>query len=245
MATIISNKLDSANNRLNPSRFNDRYFILKSLRNTISSIVQTYLSINRKMLIVDFGCGSMPYRPIFEPYVFEYIGVDLPNNLDANSYTSMDSKTELPTDLADVVLSTQVLEHVNSPTCYLQECYRILKPNGVLILSTHGYWPYHPGPSDLWRWTSSGLSKIVKEAGFYVVEVKGLMALAPTAIQLFQDAVRSKVPRFTKPLLVFCIQSLISILDRFCSQGERNRDACVLMVVALKKEVEHLATEDC
>ena len=232
MAIINPNKLGS--NHLNPSRFNDRYFILNSLSNTINSIVRTYLPINTKMVIVDFGCGSMPYRPIFEPYVREYIGVDLSSNPDAGLYTSMDSKTELPNELADVVLSTQVLEHVNSPAGYLKECYRILKPKGILILSTHGYWPFHPNPSDLWRWTSSGLSKMIKESGFYITEVKGLMGLAPTALQLFQDAARSKVPRFIKPLFVLLIQTFISILDRSCSQSERDQDACVLMVVASK-----------
>lgn len=243
MAILNPNRIRS--NHLNPSRFNDRYFILNSLSNTISSIVQTYLPINSKIVIVDFGCGSMPYRPIFEPYMRKYIGVDFPSNPQADLHISIDNKTELPNETADVVLSTQVLEHVSSPAGYLQECFRILKPKGILILSTHGYWPYHPDPSDLWRWTSSGLFKIISEAGFQVNEAQGLIGLAPTAVQLFQDALIPKIPRCLKPLLVFSMQSLISLLDRSCPQSERNRDACVLMVVASREGVERLATEDC
>ncbi len=40
----------------------------------------------------------------------------------------------------DVVLSHSVIEHVESPETYLSECFRVLRPGGVLFLSTPPYY---------------------------------------------------------------------------------------------------------
>jgi SAM-dependent methyltransferase len=100
----------------------------------------------------------MPYRALFEPYVAKYIGVDLPSNIEADLTVAPHWEMLLPGDGADVVLSTQVLEHVETPLAYLNDCYRMLKHGGLLILSTHGYWMYHPDPHDYWRWNHAASS---------------------------------------------------------------------------------------
>src|SRR3546814_1646938 len=90
-------------------------------------------------------------------------------------------------EYADIVLSNQVLEHVDSPQGYLEEARRLMKPDGVLLLSTHGYWFYHPTPNDYWRWTSAGLRKTMEASGFEIVEFTGIMGLISSGLQLFQD----------------------------------------------------------
>jgi SAM-dependent methyltransferase len=40
----------------------------------------------------------------------------------------------------DLVLSHSVIEHVDSPEGYLSECFRVLRPGGVLFLSTPPYY---------------------------------------------------------------------------------------------------------
>ena len=79
-------------------------------------------------------------------------------------------KDSVPAELADYdcVLSTQVLEHVLSPTAYLAEAYRVLRPGGHLLLSTHGLFEDHFCPYDYWRWTVYGLRKLVEETGFKI-----------------------------------------------------------------------------
>jgi hypothetical protein len=34
-----------------------------------------------------------------------------------------------------------------------------------VLASTHGIYPYHPNPEDLWRWTHSGLERLFRENG--------------------------------------------------------------------------------
>ena len=70
----------------------------------------------------------------------------------------------LPAEAADYdcILSTQVLEHVEDPAAYLQECYRVLSPGGHLLLTTHGIFEDHAVPRDYWRWTAVGLQRMIE-----------------------------------------------------------------------------------
>ncbi|MEI6150594.1 MAG: methyltransferase domain-containing protein, partial [bacterium] len=92
--------------------------------------------------------------------------------------------TQEPSDSYDVVLSTQVLEHVENPAAYLAECRRILKPGGQLFLTTHGMYEEHGCPHDYFRWTSEGLEKLVASSGFQVVESYKLTTELRCIIQL-------------------------------------------------------------
>src|SRR5262249_3062892 len=74
----------------------------------------------------------------------------------------------------DCVLSTQVLEHVQDPETYLQECCRVLRPGGHLLLTTHGIYEDHGCPYDYWRWTADGLKCILQGAGLEVQSAKKL-----------------------------------------------------------------------
>ena len=40
-----------------------------------------------------------------------------------------------------------------------------MRPGGRVLLSTHGVYPYHPNPEDLWRWTHSGLDRLFRDNG--------------------------------------------------------------------------------
>lgn len=225
------------NSRLYPPRRSDRFYILSLLRDTMESIAgDGYIAKREGLVLVDLGCGTMPYRPIFERYVSEYIGVDLPGNQAANFHADLNGIAGLSDGFADIVLSTQVLEHMEQPLIYLRESYRLLKPNGLLILSTHGYWIYHPNPRDLWRWTADGLRSVVEGVSFRILDFQGLMGLAPTAVQLLQDACLPRIPRFVRPSFSWFMQTAAILLDKLHSPSERAREACVFVVVARKTE---------
>lgn len=123
--------------------------------------------------VLDFGCGGSPYRSLFG--LCTYHRADLASSgTDLDFEYGPDSRLSAPPQDYDCVLSSQVLEHVGSPKAYLAECYRVLKPGGRLILSTHGLFEDHACPFDYWRWTVYGLKKLVEEAGFEVQQIKKL-----------------------------------------------------------------------
>jgi SAM-dependent methyltransferase len=222
------------NDRLNPTIFHTRYVHLTKLRDATIKTINELTAENKDLLLVDFGCGDMPYREVIEPKVGKYLGVDLEMNPKAEHHIGFDSKTTLPDNYADIVLSNQVLEHVDTPSGYLQEAYRILKPGGSIILTTHGYWFYHPTPNDYWRWTSAGLRKTVEAEGFKISTFHGIMGLAASGIQLFQDAICNKMPKALKPPIALVMQSFIRLFDKMNSQQQRDRDASLYVVIAQK-----------
>lgn len=222
------------NKRLNPTIFNTRYVALSKLRDTTLQIIRKSTSSKKDLDLIDFGCGEMPYHRAIEPFVKNYIGVDLKINPLAHHHIDYDSKTTLPDSFTDIILSNQVLEHVDSPEGYLDEAWRLLKPGGTLILSTHGYWYYHPTPHDYWRWTSAGLQKLIESRHFEIKEFTGILGLSASGLQLFQDALINKLPKFLHGFTALIMQTIIFLFDKIHSQNQRNRDAALYVVYAKK-----------
>lgn len=183
--------------------------------------------------VLDFGCADTHYRSIFPDGVV-YLGADLPGNPAASVQVREDETLPLPDESVEAVLSTQVLEHVLDPAVHLEECRRVLRPGGRLLLSTHGIMVLHPDPVDLWRWTSDGLRHQVEAAGLHVVSFEGVMGLAATGLQLFQDATWGNLPRLLRAPWALVMQSLIAICERFQSDRSRRYNALVFILVAEK-----------
>ena len=69
------------------------------------------------------------------------------------------------------IVSTSTLEHVETPLEFIQAAYNMLKPGGLLVLSTVFMWPVHGDPDrDRWRFTEHGLLILTRKAGFTVLE---------------------------------------------------------------------------
>ena len=112
--------------------------------------------------VLDVGCGVKPYYPFFESAA-SYVGVDVKENEGADLVGSV---AGLPVEDAsfDVVLCTQVLEHVDDPAAAVRELHRVTAAGGRVLASTHGVMLYHPNPQDLWRWTHTGLQRLFETA---------------------------------------------------------------------------------
>jgi SAM-dependent methyltransferase len=220
--------------RLYPSRVSRLYWVLTQLRQELEAIIATYVANRDLGTLVDYGCGDMPYRPLFQQHVRRYIGCDLAGNAWADC--SLESGNQLPfaSSSVSIVLSSQVLEHVDEPRQYLAEACRVLQRQGLLILSTHGVWKYHPDPQDYWRWTSSGLKREIEACGFEVRALSGILGPSSTGLQLFQDAVIPAVPNLLKPVLCYIMQRCIRLADRLSSPDVKSRDASVFLIVAEK-----------
>jgi SAM-dependent methyltransferase len=117
--------------------------------------------------VLDVGCGVKPYYPFFAGAA-EYVGVDVKENVDADLVGSAEA-IPVADGSYDVVLCTQVLEHVDDPAAVVRELQRVTAPGGRVLASTHGVMLYHPNPQDLWRWTHAGLQRLFDGAGGWSV----------------------------------------------------------------------------
>jgi len=229
--TSIPKSRTASRDRLNPRKTDHAYYVLRELRRHVADFTGT---LTGRELLLDYGCGAMPYRPLFEGRVAGYVGADLKGNPEAELVLDPDGTVPAQSGSFDVVLSSQVLEHVEDPMAYLAEAMRLLRPGGVLVLSTHGSWRYHPHPEDYWRWTASGLRKILCASGFEVRSLRGVLGPLATATQLWQDAALPRLPRRLRKPFTRLLQLAIAAQERWTPESATAADACVYFVVATK-----------
>ena len=127
--------------------------------------------------VADIGCGDKPYQSFF-PDAACYFGIDLPAERSANK---LEKCADVYADLRrlpvadesfDVVLCTQVLEHIAEPERVLREAQRILRPGGLAVVTVPFLAAEHEVPHDYFRFTTFGIKELLERAGFQSVIVK-------------------------------------------------------------------------
>ena len=180
--------------------------------------------------VLDVGCGTMPYRSFFTSRGARYLGADIDGSPDIliNSEGAM----PLANESVDFVVSFQVLEHVRNVPAYLSTIRRVLKVGGSMFLSTHGVWPYHPHPTDYWRWTLDGLRVTLEDAGFKIQRTEALCGPA-SWIPMFPLLVCKKVLGPVWPVLApvnLGINLMAWAADRATPIAVRDNNAAIFAV---------------
>ena len=157
--------------QFNPNYFgillNPFYFARKALREEICN-----LASNLQGKILDVGCGTKPYRELFN--CTEYVGLEIDSEQNRKSKQAdyyYDGVTfPFKTASFDGVICNQVLEHVFTPDIFLLEINRVLKANGKLLLTVPFVWDEHEQPYDFARYSSFGLKSLLEKNGFEVMQ---------------------------------------------------------------------------
>jgi len=146
---------------------NPFYFARKGLYTAMSQFVP---KLQGKIL--DVGCGQKPYQHLCNTVV-EYIGLEIDspeNRINKHADYFYDGKNfPFENREFDSVMTNQVLEHVFNPDEFLAEIYRILKPDGMLLLTAPFVWDEHEQPIDYARYSSFGLKHLLQKQGFEIV----------------------------------------------------------------------------
>lgn len=226
--------MNEQHRRLNPRPFDTDWLVLKGLHEAIASRVPAIAGTGAVAL--DFGCGSRPYEPLFTAKGVRYLGADF----DGTPDIAIDAggRVDAADQSCDLLLSFQVLEHVRDLQTYLAEARRVLRPDGWMMLSTHGTWLYHPHPEDHRRWTRDGLINDISAQGFSVVECVPIVGpLAWTTIIRLTCACYAlrKIPvvGWTIGRLLALIMNLRAMIEEAITPAWVTRDnACIYLVMA-------------
>jgi len=85
------------------------------------------------------------------------------------TYVGSEYSYPIDSDVADIVIATNVMEHVRKPWVWIKELARICKPGGYVITINPVSWPYHEYPIDCWRAYPEGMKALYEDAGLSVV----------------------------------------------------------------------------
>lgn len=81
----------------------------------------------------------------------ETIGIDPSNRHLFTYFGSAENMPQVKSDSYDLVVCTEVLEHVKKPWMAADEIYRITKNNGYILLTAPCHFKFHGCPDDFWR----------------------------------------------------------------------------------------------
>ena len=99
-------------------------------------IINGYKKLHGAVKILDIGSSQLSFKnePSSEIYEIDYI--DKPN---ANNFKQVDlNKEKIPFDseFFDIIIAGEVIEHIKRPFEFIEECSRLLKKDGICIIST-------------------------------------------------------------------------------------------------------------
>jgi len=161
--------------------------------------------------VLDAGCGTRPYQPDILRHADWCVGLDWAHSvhgLHADVLADLARPLPLQDACMDCAVCFEVLEHVPEPAALLGELHRVLRPQGILLLSVPFQWWVHEAPYDFYRYTRHGLERLLTGAGFVDVRVEATsgfwsMWLLKLNYQLARAVTGSKWRRrITRALLI-------------------------------------------
>lgn len=176
-------------------------------------------SVGPGVRVLDVGCGKGLLSSRFASMGCTVVGIDASvSGIEAARRASPGSRWEVMLADADVlaklneppfdiVLSTEVVEHLYDPRAYMRGCVAALKPGGKCVISTpfHGYvknllisltngWDSHANP--MWDgghiklFSRRRLTELLTEAGLRDPKFVGAGRFAPVWMSMVMSAVK-------------------------------------------------------
>ncbi len=110
---------------------------------------------------------------------------------------------QLPANSFDAITMSQTIEHLYDPAATLHECLRILKPGGLLVMTTPNvdslganefgaFWRGWEAPRHLHLFSVESLRRLTQQAGFEVIEARTYSAGAAVVYRVSRTNQRAR-----------------------------------------------------
>lgn len=169
-----------------------------------------------RLVALDVGAGSRKWRVTLENRGYTYKSCDIDEQFSFEGKGCHDiigSIEDLPIDdnSFDLVVCTQVLEHIREPQQAVNELNRILRPGGVVILTTNFQYGLHGAPHDYFRFSRYALTHLFSSSGLEIskmVSRGGYLGAIAQFLYEFPYDVRNKYLHGTTSPDVLGVQDL-------------------------------------
>ena len=142
----------------NTSIFNSDYTYTRDIVKSIGS--DSYDDV------LDYGARECPYKKFINHKTYQTLDIKQNSAETITHVVKPNQKADIKDNSFDLILLTDVIAHVSDVNFVFEECYRLLKKNGTLFLTTPFIYRENGVPNDHLRYTSFALEKILKVHGY-------------------------------------------------------------------------------
>lgn len=196
-----------ARERLHPGLTNPNYLVLSRRRKNFTHWLESLRYTNLRVL--DVGGRIQPYRPLLGSRVAQYVALDLASSPLVNVRGNA-RDLPFPENTFDLVFCTQVLEYLPEPRTAAAEIHRVLKPDGISLLSFAAFYP-RAGDEEHWRFLPGGIRHVLQS--FRQVEIvaegssiSGFFRSCAVCLSIFARYL------FIRKLVTFTVVPLLTVL---------------------------------
>lgn len=220
-------------------------------------VYEASIAVPKGSYVLDAGAGDSVYKDLFKDMHYEsadFCQVDKPYAPDL-TYVCDLSRIPVEDNRYDLVLLSQVMEHLPSPIDVLNELHRVLKQNGQLWLSAPFYYEEHEQPYDFFRYTQYGFKELLNRSGFEIQKTEWLEGYYGTLAYQFKTMATS-LPmspakyggiyyKITGPLIALLLKTGAMFLSLYYGKADikkkytesgHNKNYCVIAIPKTSKE---------
>lgn len=162
--------------------------IIRSLRKVRLKAIQKFCKKGR---LLDVGCGGGQFLAMMQEAGWKGVGIEVNEAMASQArkipgleiYGGTLEEARLAPESFDVVTLYHVLEHIPEPIAIFKECFRLLKPGGLLVVAVPNWaswqsrfaredWFHLDIPHHLHHFSTNNLNRLFKENGFQVMRRK-------------------------------------------------------------------------
>lgn len=134
------------------------------LRKNVCDFIQTFSNLDSESTLVldvapEIHKGA---KEFFKKSIVKTLDIDKNSAADYIADLCKTNTNTIPDNYFDIVFCTEVLEHTNNPFLAVEELYRIVKPGGIVAVTTPFNFRIHNPLPDNWRFTEHGLRILFK-----------------------------------------------------------------------------------
>lgn len=153
------------------------YFVTPHIRASIHHALAAMEPVPAGATVLDVGAGECPLRDSLEAKGYRYQSLDIEQNTAESIDYLVPIDRPLPEALRDagcfdLLILTEVLEHVADWATAFDNISRLLKPGGTCIVTVPFFYMLHEEPHDFWRPTDHALRFFAQSQGLRVLETK-------------------------------------------------------------------------